>query len=137
MQWQDATHGLVRFHLINTNAKHLVYNKDGYSEYAINFIRALAKDQEVIGWDEKHDSTILGYAQGYEPCGLAFIVADRLYGKSAMFTATCGHEIGHLLGLPHNQNKNTLMYKYINILKPTKHDVRELVSLWRDWIDSN
>ena len=132
IHWQKATHGLVTFHLVEMNAKNLLKNdKEGY---AINIIRALSEDKEVKEWDEKHETTVLGYAHGFDPCGLAFLVADRL--NSTIFTATCSHEIGHLLGLPHSLNSNALMYKYIKALKPTQHDIRELVLLWRHWINN-
>lgn len=135
IQWQEATHGLIVFRLICMNSHRLIKNEeDDSSSYTINFIRALSKDEQIIEWDAVLKNSALGYAQGFEPCGLAFIIADRLYHDNAIFTATCGHEVGHLLGLSHNENKNALMYKYIKALKPTQYDIKELVLLWRDWI---
>lgn len=131
IQWQEASNGLVTFHLINMDMKSLIQNET--EGYAINIIKVLSEDKEVKKWDKENGRIVWGYAHGYKPCGLAFLVADRLK-NSTMFTSTCGHEIGHLLGLPHNPNSNTLMYKYIRGLKPTQLDINELVLLWRRWI---
>ncbi|KKN70831.1 hypothetical protein LCGC14_0427230 [marine sediment metagenome] len=131
--WQEATHGLVTFHIVNTDSHKLIYNDS--SGYAVNFIRATSKDKEVKGWDKKFKTTTLGMAQRYTPCGLAFIVVDR-FNDAETFTSACGHEMGHLLGLNHAPNRGALMYKGINKLKPTEHDMRQLISFWRTWMKS-
>ena len=132
LMWQEATCGLITFHIVNTGNNKLIYNEKERktASYAINFIRALDEDQEVKESDERWKKRVLGFAQGFEPCGLAFIVADRNINRRT-FVATCAHEVGHLLGLCHHPSKNALMYEYICQPGPTQLDLQELVNIWR------
>ena len=48
-----------------------------------------------------------------------------------IFRSVACHEIGHLLGLPHSDDKNALMYAYINdALKPQKDDIKQIQRLY-------
>ncbi len=131
--WQEATRGLVIFHIMSTNAKSLVYdNHDKTAGYAINFVKASSEDIEVQEWDEKHKRTVLGYAMAHPKTSVAFLVADRMK-PNKLFRTVTAHEIGHLLGLDHNPRHYTLMFEFTNYMASniTVHDLKELVYSWR------
>jgi len=135
--WQKATCGLITFHIINLNNDKLIFNDKNRStsSYTINFVCMLHEDKETKKYDDIWQSQILGLAQGFEPCCLIFVVVDRIKDCDT-FVATCLHEIGHLLGLDHNINENTLMYRYIRYTKPTWLDLENLVDVWRNEINN-
>lgn len=137
--WQEATHNLVVFHIAHHNMRTLLYNKDDNTTgYAVNFVKASSEDLDVRYWDDHYNRTILGFAIIHSRCCLAFLVADRMRNKR-LFTTITGHEIGHLLGLGHNPNRNTLMYEYSNYMAPqaTNLDLQELIFQWRKLINSS
>jgi hypothetical protein len=131
--WQKATHGLVIFHLISTNAKKLVYNNhDETAGGAINFVKASMDDKEVEHWDEKYKRTVLGYAMVHQDTSVAFLVTDRM-APNELFRTVTAHEIGHLLGLKHNPKRGTIMFEFTNHMASyiTANDIKELIYSWR------
>ncbi|MDP2685245.1 MAG: matrixin family metalloprotease [bacterium] len=132
INWQEATHGLIIFHIVNLNSHRIYLNdEDPMASSVINIINMLSTDKEIKDCDEIFNFKILGCAVGSDPCGLVFLVMDRIHDSNTL-VAVSGHEIGHLLGLSHSENKHALMYHYITkTLKPTKEDINQLFYLWQ------
>ena len=132
IDWNKATYGLIVFHITNLEAKYLLMHKNVTdADYAINFIKSKDTDLHIKKWDKYIKAKALGYAKNNKSCKMIFLIIDR-HKDYEHITATSTHEVGHLLGLPHSTNKKSIMYKYIQLTKPTKADIKDLINLWHD-----
>jgi len=134
IKWQDATDGLVIFHIGNMSMNKLIMDSDddGYTWYSINIIKSYHTDKAIVDFESKDGYKISGLAVWHKDTTMALIVVDRIIDKSKKcFISLVMHEIGHLLGLGHDV-RNTLMYKYGGrAAKVTKADRHKLIDCWR------
>lgn len=95
-------------------------------------MRSLSDDAMIINIETTLGSGISGYAYGSnEPCGVEYIllVTDKLDNHS-YFRLVVLHELGHVLGLEHNEQMSVMSYKnmiYANGI--TKYDLEQLIKI--------
>lgn len=136
-EWEVATNGLYLFEITTLFANELyiknyelpydIKDRTTHSGNVINIIRATSNDEITKIVDKYYNNSIYGHASSARWIMLAFIVMNRMKSME-MFRITLMHEIGHLLGIDHLNNKKAIMYKYLNpkVKYISKYDLQAL-----------
>jgi hypothetical protein len=112
LEWTSTTNHIVEFDVVSLP----IHEKIDISN-AIIITRVSPDYPNVILLDaENHDNT-LGYCDGNSVITHIALVTDRI--QEDKYSSVVLHELGHALGLKHlegDENLDTLMYPYINII---------------------
>lgn len=135
IRWQDASHGLILFHLGNFSINSLIrHDDDSNTWFAMNVIRAMSNDSVIKRAEKELGKNINGLAITGKDASAALLVMDKLPSKKEFIGVTM-HEIGHLLGLGHGP-LGTIMYQYSNRpTRVTQHDLRKLMMCWEGFLN--
>lgn len=122
--------GIVKFQIYFTLDSE---NQDEIDSKCV-MLRAKAKDPDIIGFDEKFKSNILGLCS-YMDNGTrrVYLIPERLLSP-IVFKIVTIHELGHFIGLDHIE-KPSIMHKssFGNVLYPTYLDAVEMARVYENF----
>jgi hypothetical protein len=113
MQWEYETHDMVQFDIkfYSSIAEEQTITDIGHSLIIRN---TTAVNKEIFDADMKQDHvlTVGIYTKNEHNIPMIMLVSDRL--NIYLYEITALHELGHSLGLFHEQDKNSIMYFNVN-----------------------
>jgi matrixin len=121
LDWEEKTHHVISIDIVILPTTDSLDLKDGVIVNKFN-----SDNYTVI-----NNSGVIGYYQENEGNNTIVLVTDRLADYKT-FRQCILHEIGHMLGLYHNSNADTLMYPYIEYASYdiTQEDVDNFCSIY-------
>lgn len=106
-EWSNKTQHRVNYKVVILND----YHQDLDLKNGILFNKLNQYNINIYDLDHQKDTITLGYYSNKKVIANINIVADRLNEDS--YKDVVLHELGHSLGLHHNDDSSTLMYPYI------------------------
>lgn len=129
LEWSAATKNIVTFDVVTLPQEKVVI-----SDNDIMIMNISPDHPLVLILDDNSNYSTLGYYDESFPVPIIYLVSDRMKGKEYVMVVL--HELGHALGLDHNENiweVGTLMYP--NIALGSKHitlyDLKKFCKLYR------
>jgi len=129
LEWSAATKNIVTFDVVTLPQEKVVI-----SDNDIMIMNISPDHPLVLILDDNSNYSTLGYYDESFPVPIIYLVSDRIKNKDYVMVVL--HELGHALGLDHNENiweVGTLMYP--NIVLCSKHitlyDLKKFCKLYR------
>lgn len=140
-EWNSKTGGFVRWTVKDwpeDYATHAFIKDPEETENQCSnhllIMRGLSTDQMVISVETDLGQGVSGYAySAVEKCGTEYIVlvTDKLDNHN-FFRLVVLHELGHILGLHHNDNVSIMSYKYMVYANGiTNYDLDEMIKKYQ------
>lgn len=111
MEWTTATNHAIDFDIVRMpNRTKVITDGD------VIVVKVTPDYPDIIGLDSINNNTTLGFYNNHGVIDSIEIVSDRL--NDSMYKNVVLHELGHALGLKHNEGINgvdTLMYPTIDL----------------------
>lgn len=126
-EWSNKTHNIIKFDIEKMpSKKHLNLNND------VLIIPVTSNFPDIIITDKFYDcDCTLGFYNNKGPINFIEIATDRISDNN--YKNVVLHEIGHSVGLTHNNNIGTLMYPTVQFTADyiTEDDLVEFCKLYK------
>jgi len=110
-EWETKTNYIAKINVVNLSDR--IGNIDTFTLSPADILlkRSLSNTVEIHFLEAMTQSKLYGFYKTGSYHSQIMLVVDRLPTKDAFISVT-EHELGHALGLPHIDKKNTVMYPY-------------------------
>jgi hypothetical protein len=129
LEWSAATKNIVTFDVVALPQEKVVITENDI------MIMNISPDHPlVLILDNSSNYSTLGYYDESFPVPIIYLVSDRMTGKE--YVTVVLHELGHALGLEHNENiweVGSLMYPSLDLGSRhiTPYDLKKFCKLYR------
>lgn len=128
-EWQNSTKGIVRFHIENMPTTNIIDPSNSIIIYSVS-----PDSPDILSLDAENNSRHLGVTNMEHFLPNIEIVSSRI-NSAYDFKATILHELGHAIGLKHNEGINgyhTLMCPALDVgaAEITKIDLQNFCKIY-------